>query len=239
MGYRLIDHTADTGIALEAPTRSELFRQAALALFDQVVDRSTVVYERRVDVAVSGDDDAELLFNWLRELLYLWNGRGMLVRSVDIADIGPTTLAAQAAGEAFDGRRHAIRAEIKAVTYHRLTVAGDDVTGWSAGFIRVPEAMGAYLPVAALLMLLLIPGAGNLYHWAHPGVMDHDILLEHKAPYLNLPFWTVRMVLFLSLWIVMAWLLSQPFPLFIISILSCFSLFSRSNLHALIRLCLM
>jgi hypothetical protein len=76
-------------------------------------------------------------------------------------------------------------------------------SGWSAGFLRVPEAMGAYLPVAALLFLLMIPGAHSLYHWSHTDALAHDPLLDHKSPYLNLPFWVIRMVVFFSLWILM------------------------------------
>ena len=82
-------------------------------------------------------------------------------------------------------------------------------SGWSAGFIRVPEAMGAYIPVAAVLFLLLIPGAHSLYHWSHADVVSHDPLLAHKAPYLNLPFWVIRMVVFFGLWILMTWLIRR------------------------------
>lgn len=82
-------------------------------------------------------------------------------------------------------------------------------SGWSAGFIRVPEAMGAYIPVAAVLFLLMIPGVHSLYHWSHAEALIHDALLAHKAPYLNLPFWVLRMVAFFSLWILMTWLLRR------------------------------
>jgi len=86
-----------------------------------------------------------------------------------------------------------------------LFVAIQRVThsGWSAGFIRVPEAMAGYLPVAAVMLLVMILGAQSLYQWAIPGVTDHDLLLAHKAPFLNLPFWILRMVIYLGLWILM------------------------------------
>ncbi len=76
-------------------------------------------------------------------------------------------------------------------------------SGWSAGFIRVPEAMAAYLPVAAVLFLVMIFGAHSLYHWSHADAVAHDPLLAHKAPYLNLPFWIIRMVVYFALWILM------------------------------------
>lgn len=76
-------------------------------------------------------------------------------------------------------------------------------SGWSAGFIRVPEAMGGYLPVAAVLFLIMIFGAHSLYHWSHADAVSHDPLLAHKAPFLNLPFWSIRMVVYFALWILM------------------------------------
>ncbi len=82
-------------------------------------------------------------------------------------------------------------------------------SGWSAGFIRVPEAMGAFIPVSAILFLVMIPGAGSLYHWSHAGVADHDPLLAHKAAYLNMPFWIIRMVFYFALWILMTWLIRR------------------------------
>jgi len=76
-------------------------------------------------------------------------------------------------------------------------------SGWSAGFIRVPEAMAGFLPVGAILCLVLIFGVQSLYHWSHADAVEHDALLAHKAPYLNLPFWSIRMVFYFALWILM------------------------------------
>ena len=76
-------------------------------------------------------------------------------------------------------------------------------SGWSAGFIRVPEAMAGFLPVAAVLFLVMIFGAHSLYHWSHADAVNHDPLLAHKAPYLNLPFWSLRMGVYFALWILM------------------------------------
>ncbi len=76
-------------------------------------------------------------------------------------------------------------------------------SGWSAGFQRIPEAMAGYLPVAAVLFLVMIGGAQSLYHWSHADAVAHDPLLAHKAPYLNMPFWIIRMVIYFALWILM------------------------------------
>jgi len=82
-------------------------------------------------------------------------------------------------------------------------------SGWSAGFLRVPEAMAAYLPVAAVLFLVMILGAQSLYHWSHADVVSHDPLLAHKAPYLNMPFWIIRMGIYFALWILMFFIIRR------------------------------
>lgn len=63
--------------------------------------------------------------------------------------------------------------------------------GWSAGLLRIPEAMGTFLPFA--LVLLLIPigfGAQDLYHWMHDGITDptsehYDAVIAGKSGFLN------------------------------------------------------
>jgi hypothetical protein len=82
-------------------------------------------------------------------------------------------------------------------------------SGWSAMFRRVPEAMGAYIPYAAILMLLLYFGMHNLYEWSHPDAVANDALLQHKAPYLNIYFFFIRMVIFFAAWIIMTRLIRK------------------------------
>ncbi len=81
--------------------------------------------------------------------------------------------------------------------------------GWSAGFKRVGEAMSGYIPVAAIFFLLIIFGMKSLYEWAHPGAVAHDELIAHKSPYLNVPFYYIRLILIFFLWIMMIRLLRK------------------------------
>jgi len=82
-------------------------------------------------------------------------------------------------------------------------------SGWSAAFKRVGEAMAGYIPVAAIFFLLIIFGMKNLYEWSHPEAVAHDALIAHKASYLNVPFFYLRMILFFALWIGMIWLIRK------------------------------
>jgi hypothetical protein len=76
-------------------------------------------------------------------------------------------------------------------------------SGWSAGFKRVPEAMASYIPVAAILFLVLFFGLHNLYHWSLPEAVAEDAVLQHKSAFLNVPFFMVRLVLYFTCWIIM------------------------------------
>ncbi len=80
-------------------------------------------------------------------------------------------------------------------------------SGWSAQFGRVPLAMGTYLTIAGVLILLLIFGMNSIYHWSHHDAAAHDPIIDHKSPYLNIPFFFIRIVIFFVLWIIMIRLL--------------------------------
>ena len=82
-------------------------------------------------------------------------------------------------------------------------------SGWSSMFVRIPHAIGTYMPVAAILILFLIFGMHSIYQWSIPGVTEHHPEIEHKFPYLNIPFFFFRLVIFFALWILMTWLLRK------------------------------
>ena len=75
---------------------------------------------------------------------------------------------------------------------------------WGVAMRRIPEAMTTTLPIAGLMGLLLLLGLHNIYHWSHPGAVAEDSALLHKAAYLNVTGFALRMVLFFALWIFFA-----------------------------------
>ena len=77
-------------------------------------------------------------------------------------------------------------------------------SGWSSGFVRIPQAIGSFVPVAGILLLpIFLFGLHDLYHWAHPGVAEHDALIAHKSPYLNIPFFLIRYVIYFLAWTIL------------------------------------
>lgn len=135
MGYRIFDHTADLGVEVFAGTREALYGGAVLALFDLLTDLETVRAGTTREVAVSGENPADLLVNFLREALFAWNGEGFLMKSCLVREAGPRRIMALLRGEAFDPARHRIKQEIKAVTYHQAEVWQPPAGGWGARVI--------------------------------------------------------------------------------------------------------
>jgi SHS2 domain-containing protein len=134
MKYELLDHTADLGIQVFARDPGDLFTWAALAMFDQIVDTDITGGNRKLSVTVTGADWADLMVNWLRELLYLWTVKELLVASIDIFSLEKSKLSAKIMTCPFDTDLHPIKNEIKAVTYHQINVV-HGTKGWEARVI--------------------------------------------------------------------------------------------------------
>jgi hypothetical protein len=80
---------------------------------------------------------------------------------------------------------------------------------WGLMIRRILEAASRTLPALFLLGIPLLFGLKHLYHWAHPEEVAADELLRHKAPYLNVPFFTGRFVFYFVAWSAFAFTLSR------------------------------
>ena len=133
--YRILDHTGDIALLVQAQTLPALYSAATRALFDVILDVRTVEARERVTVRIEEAADAEdLLVRFLSELLYLHDAKGWLFRGAEVADLGTCRIVAAAEGEMFDPGRHAILRQVKAVTYHHLLLS-EDSGGWSTRIV--------------------------------------------------------------------------------------------------------
>src|SRR4029453_12938938 len=64
--------------------------------------------------------------------------------------------------------------------------------GWGIVLRRIGETTFAMLPVMAALFLPVYLGLHDLYSWTLPGAAEQDALLRWKAPFLNVPFFLMR-----------------------------------------------
>lgn len=132
--FELFDHTADLGLRVVAPDLNTLFAEAGQALFAAMVQQPEQVRpEVSTSVQLQADCLDDLLYDWLAELLYLFDTRRLLPCRFEVAVSG-TCLRAELRGEPFDPDRHELATEVKAVTYHGLKVV-KQADGWLAEVI--------------------------------------------------------------------------------------------------------
>lgn len=126
------EHTADLRVHFDAADLETLFRDATDLIRTLVAGESAQVSRRlRRTLSLRADAVDELLFAWLRELLFLFDTERFVPGALDLRAVSRTALEATIRGEPFDPRRHAPQPEVKAVTRHGLTAIQRD-DGWEA-----------------------------------------------------------------------------------------------------------
>ncbi len=120
--YELIDHTADIGVRVRGRSMAELFEHAAVALFDVMIDITTVRPVCEQEFICRRDSVEELLVEWLGSLLYVFDADRIVFSRFSVKQIDEHRLVACASGEHYDCARHALKSLIKAATYHKLCV---------------------------------------------------------------------------------------------------------------------
>jgi len=81
--------------------------------------------------------------------------------------------------------------------------------GWGLVIRRVLEAATRTLPVMAILFLPVILGAHSIYEWTdHEEATKHPVI-QAKTPYLNLPFFSIRAVVYFGVWLTLMFFLNR------------------------------
>ena len=124
--YRFLEDVAiaDAAFQAEADSLEQLFALCAQAAFDVMADTTSVEPTSEEQVELASQTLDELLFDWLAELIYLKDKKSMLFSRFDvhIQKNNGYTLKASVWGEPADQKKHRVRVDVKAVTYHLLEV---------------------------------------------------------------------------------------------------------------------
>jgi SHS2 domain-containing protein len=120
-----VDHTAELELEIEAPTESEVFREA-LAAFRELTADGEAREPARHDVEVAAESRETLLVAWLDELTFLAETRAFVPEQADELVLDDHHLSASLRGHVGEPRHL-----VKAVTLHRLLFARCDA-GWRA-----------------------------------------------------------------------------------------------------------
>jgi SHS2 domain-containing protein len=132
--YRITPHHSELAVKVFGSSQNELFANSAWALFDVITETEKIELKERLPLEVEGTDRDDLLVNWVRELLYFYQGSGYLLRDFRMLELGDKLLKAEVSGEKIDPDRHEIKREIVAVAYDksRMAKTGDQ---WTAQLI--------------------------------------------------------------------------------------------------------
>ncbi len=120
--FEILNHTADIGIIVYGKDLKSLFENAGKAFFHLIIDLRKVKLREERKISIEGESLDRLIVDWLSELLYLHDVENLLFKEFKVESIGEGGLKAIAKGEPFQEGVHAIKTEVKAVTYHQIQV---------------------------------------------------------------------------------------------------------------------
>jgi SHS2 domain-containing protein len=120
--YEFFDHTADMGIRVRAGTLEQLLFPAAQGLYAAIGEIATMGDVSALPIEFDGDDAAVLLRDFLTELLILFEREARKAVAIDVTEFDGKTLRVMAATAAVDPQRSVFHREVKAITYHELSI---------------------------------------------------------------------------------------------------------------------
>jgi len=120
--YELFDHTADMGIRARAATQVELLQPAADGLYAAIGELVSAGGSEAVRFELRAADRATLLRDFLNELLILFERERRMLVAIDSVDFSESCLTVAARSSPVDAERSVYHHEVKAITYHELSI---------------------------------------------------------------------------------------------------------------------
>lgn len=124
MEFEVLEHVSETGIKAYGDSIEAAFANAAKAMFSIITDLDTVKTSQDLKIKLAANNHQELLVDWLNELLFHFDSKGLLFRQFDL-HIEDKELRGVARGEPYEPDRHPIKTQIKATTYYGLKIEED------------------------------------------------------------------------------------------------------------------
>ncbi len=134
--FEALDITsADVAFVAYGKSLNELFANAALAMFDVMINTSQVREKREISVSLSGIDLNSMMFNWLNKLLLFVDSESLAFSRFEVSiDQKKMNLTATCFGEKIS-EKHETRTEVKAATYHKMSIKKSSNGIWKARVI--------------------------------------------------------------------------------------------------------
>ena len=127
MPFKYIPEIATADIAFEATGKNlnGLFESCAMAVEDTMVETKGIKTNVSKEIKLSDKELEKLLFDFLNELVYMKDADLLLFSKVKCSikeSKGKYSLVAVLKGEKIDTKRHELRNDIKAVTWHMFKI---------------------------------------------------------------------------------------------------------------------
>jgi SHS2 domain-containing protein len=119
--YKFIDDlTSDVMFEAYGKDLKEVFENSAEAMMSVICQIKKVGDKIRKEMEVTGDDEKDLLLNWLQELIARVDVEGLFFSRFEIREISPTKLKAVVYGEEASPEKG--ETVVKAVTYYNFSL---------------------------------------------------------------------------------------------------------------------
>ncbi len=120
--FKFLEHTADIKFQSFGSTLEELFKNSALAMFSSMHDGKIKPIIKK-KIKVKGKDKESLLYNFLEELLFLFDSEEFFPAKINKIKIKKLILEAEIFGD--NAKNYEIHLDVKAVTYNQMFVRKD------------------------------------------------------------------------------------------------------------------
>lgn len=133
--HEVFEHTADLGLRIRHSTLGKVYAEAGTALFELMVENLQKVQPLiHLEFQLEQQEPELLFFDWLNELLYLFDARHLVLCQFSVTLEGDS-LHATVSGEPRDESKHQLDHEVKAITYHQLKLEQQADGDWLAEVI--------------------------------------------------------------------------------------------------------
>ncbi len=128
---KYIEHPSDVGFETYGDTLEELFANAAIAAYSFMTDVDAIEEEVEREVAIKSEDLYSLMFDWLDEMIFLFESESLVMKKFDIdVDSSNFSIIGKCRGGKFDPVKHESGIIIKAVTYNMMEIKKNEA--WHA-----------------------------------------------------------------------------------------------------------
>ena len=129
IAFEYLEHTADVMFRAYGKTAEEMLCNAASALFQAMVDPTTIAAQESWTVELEGDDLEDLAYRWLSEIIFLFETESAVFStfSLRLEQDEKMRLYGKIGGERIDLGRHAFENEVKAVTRHKFGIKKNQI----------------------------------------------------------------------------------------------------------------